>query len=528
MLELRILGKYFSLGQQTGQFISLECKSGDDIKRYWLYYDLFSESFELALNHSSNNPPDNIPLSPFANLIDDIFSFKKFPNLSALINLSHAQCNHELTMRLRQAVFLKRLNSVDRLETLALPIVQIYAWELHHDTQNIQNKFPAAALWMTWQRQLSQLLTSSSLPGLPLIKRFYLQNDYSKPYQDGLLINSQYTTHEAIWISSNDHEKPLVIYDTKSNYFGDELESDTGIIDWIPKFKHSTPLTMTQFTYEKNIHPIIVFDQEYNGLYVANCYVGDGHLERYSHEFEIEHVIIHPNTKWLATIDSARNVMIYNMTQRSEVNENGAIDDNIITVESCIKLDENAPENFALFILDDKGALYYPKDNSWVENNGSTALWSPPSNFYPVFVSHDQRFLGFKEKTRFDVILYDQKRKLMRLLKRPIFNQSTGELISVAFSALNAVLALAFDDDNIFLYDLINEYENDILNPMGNVVLDNLDNNRIHNNILMRFEDVLDTLTIIHPSERYSSYLNKTDVVYARSVYSFNIEEGDD
>lgn len=65
------------------------------------------------------------------------------------------------------------------METLQIPLAQIYPWVLHHETQSFQRKFPTAALWMTWQCQLQLLLNNKLSSKLCSDKKIYLQDGNS-------------------------------------------------------------------------------------------------------------------------------------------------------------------------------------------------------------------------------------------------------------------------------------------------------------------------------------------------------------
>lgn len=90
----------------------------------------------------------------------------------------------------------------------------------------------------------------------------------------------------------------------------------------------------------------------------------------------------------------------------------------------------------------------------------------------------------------------------------------------MSFSALNAMVAIAFDDGHVYLYDLIREYQYDELNPVAHIKLNNTIRDTVYNNILIRFDGVFESLIIIHPEDAGDSS-QEEGIVYVRSRYDF-------
>ena len=522
--KLRIMNYYYLLESLGDDFFYLKCNGPRDELSYKLYYDMFTESFELAADEQSNTSLKNNTLSPYDDLISQSYSIEKFPEMMEIINLNSDVITNELTMRLRQAAFMKRLNPIERMETLQLPLVQLYSWELHRDAQLFQRKHPVAALWMTWQRQLYSLFRQSLPEKLPLIERIYLtENSGNKNIScnGGFLINSKYSFYEAIWVSYNAKEKPSSFHRVEGNFYSEVLEAEESVIEWFPKANilpgHSS---VTQFMYEKDVHPRINIDIKSQYAIIIDSRFGPIKIERYTSTSELEYFIISPNCKWLVSIDSQRAVLFYNLLEDSFLRaKNSEI---IIYAKIYSKLNDPVHGDYSLFVLSDDGVLYCPKDNLWIENNGNKALWAPPIDYFPAFVSLDQRFLGFSHKDHSDVILYDQKRKLATLLRRPLAEPDNINVTAVAFSALNAVIALAFSDGYVYLYDLIRERQSTMLEHIAYIRLDNTTNSDTRNNIIMRFNGVFNSLNIIHPGVALNTSQQRDDEIYILSSYSFS------
>lgn len=517
-IKIRILNYYYPLELLDNGLFHLNCLSYQPNSELTLYYDLFTESFELLPSNPKNSSSKNDYESPYDVLINQHFSKEKYPDISDLINLNKDNINNKLTMRLRQAAFLKRLNPIDRLDTLQLPLAQIYSWELHHDTQSFQRKYSAAALWMTWQRQLYLLLKNESSSKLTLIDKIYLRDDSSNDLfcSNDILINIKYINHDAVWMDSNGRYISQVLGSSLRVYKNNSMFSEDGFIEWFPKGKYSNVIPVTQFMYEKDVNPRIMIDLGRGIVKVIDGFFEETMLNSYSKNSEFEYFIISPNKKWLVSLDNKRNVMFYDLHEKGFGHREGM--NSVIYAMSYSTLIKCTPENYFLFLLTDDGTLFCPQNNVWGTNDGDNFLWTPPTNFAPAFISQDQRFLGFKNKENFNTIIYDQRRKKDFLLTRPAEQHDNGNITAVSFSAMNAVLALAFDDGNIFLYDLIREHQGSIFSPIAYVKL----NNKVYNNILMRFEGFFESLTVIHPEGIKNKNKELDDMVFIYSSYGFN------
>lgn len=520
--QLRVLNEYHSLDMLENGNFHLICTASPSDVLLELYYDLFTESFELIFSNQKNMQLNNGDTSPYDRLINQHFSKEKYPDISDLIDLNRNDINDKLIMRLRQAAFLKRLNPIDRLDTLQLPLVQIYSWGLHYDTQSFQRIYPAAALWMTWQRQLHLLLKNKLSNELTLIDKIYLRDDIGDKLfsSNNTLTNIKYSDYEAVWIDNDGSNLSRVLGSSQRVYKNETLFSEDGLIEWLPKAKYSNAVPVTQFMYEKNVRPKIMMNTEKHIVKVINSLFEEILVHNYSEVYELEYFIISPNQRWMVSFDNQQNIMIYDLygkgfgyTKQTKT---------VIYTINYFKLEKCSSEGYSLFLLSDSGILFCPKKNLWVDNNGKYFLWAPPENFFPTFISQDQRFLGFKHKDNFNTILYDQKRKQEFLLKRPSEQHDNGNITAVSFSAMNAVLALAFDDGHVYLYDLIRDLQGSTLLPMGHVKLKNIINNKVYNNILMRFEGVFDSLTIIHPEGVKNENKELDDIVFICSRYGFH------
>ena len=83
-------------------------------------------------------------------------------------------------------------------------------------------------------------------------------------------------------------------------------------------------------------------------------------------------------------------------------------------------------------------------------------------------------------------------------------------------------MALAFNDGEVYLYDIISDRLGSAINPIASVKLNNTIDSKTYNNILMRIEGIFNSLTIIHPEKAWDSSIQVGDVAYTRSSYDFH------
>lgn len=314
-----------------------------------------------------------------------------------------------LTIRLRQAAFLKRLNSVDRIDTLELPLVQIFSWSLHHETFTFQRKHPAIALWMTWQRQLEYFFLGKSHEMYPAQKKQLKKNFNFKSFlQDsGFLINDQLIEHDAIWISCDESEPALIFSYTNNTFYSEKLDNsdDDGMITWLPKYKHITQFPVSQFMYEKDIHPLVIINTKDKSLMLVRFYDLDNAPVAIKNNTDVEHLFFSPNGQFLALIDNTHSVLIYCLYDK--ISEPPYYIDPLKIINFSV-LNNCASISLNLLLLTNNGNILCQKNGLWVEDNSDKYLWVSPLMFNSAFISLDQRFLGFKHQYNYDIILYDQ------------------------------------------------------------------------------------------------------------------------
>ena len=511
-VKLKISGLYYSLGSAVNGLYSLACSNHSSNAYLQVSYDLFTESFELAKSDD---------LSPYDDLLSNHFSVGNFPDLMELVDMNHEEYNDVLTIRLRQAAFLKRLNPVDRIDTLELPLVQIFSWKLHYETFSFQRKYPVIALWMTWHRQLEYFFLNKSYEMYPAQKKQLQRSDNNKNllHNSGFLINDKLTEHDAIWFSYDESESALIFSYVNNTFHSETLDNNDGntMIAWLPKIKHLTPLPVSQFMYEKDIHPLVIINKKDKHLMLLRFYNLDVDPIFIADDIDFEHLFFSPNGQFLALIDNTHSVLIFRLYEKKH--EPPYYTDLLRIIDISI-LKNCASINLNSLLLTNNGVIFCQNNGLWVENNSDQYLWAPPQKFNSSFISLDQRFLGFKHQDKYDVILYDAQRKLPKLLKRPVISQRNGYVTAVSFSALNAMVAIAFDDGHIYLYDLIRECQNNEINPVAHIKLNNIIRDVVYNNILMRFDGVFESLIVIHPEDAGNSS-QEEGVFYVRSRYDF-------
>lgn len=103
-------------------------------------------------------------------------------------------------------------------------------------------------------------------------------------------------------------------------------------------------------------------------------------------------------------------------------------------------------------------------------------------------------------------------------------NQSENDnnIIAVSFSAMNALLALAFSDGSIYIHDLINDIQDDTRQPILVVNLKKMHHNLTFYNIVMHFEGLFNNLTVIYNQPQLKPDGESYDRLLVRESYSID------
>lgn len=516
---IKLKEQFYRLGSWHKGFYPFFCSNSETVAA-WLHYDLFTSSFEVVYEGESGDNINKTSVStPFEKLINQIFPDN---NLINTIDLSELRNADNLKLRLYQAALLKHLHPVDRMTSISLPVAQLQSWTLPPDVTFLHDNFPVMAVWLTWQLRIASLKPHVLPYPMSRVEQIPLEKASIINATKWALIDDRYGRAEAILLKNEpSHSNMLstnsssLLYYTHYTFDGVKIFPENEMIQWIPDIKYAQSPTVTQFMYQKHLLPELKTDLNKTKMW--------GIHPRYELfklldiNDKIEYVTVSPNGYWLALIDNSKLLSLFPLGDSQYI----VNDYTAIAAYKTFKIPENlAPEKFSLCIISDEGHFYYPDKKTWHSISDENTLWEPSPNFIPLFISPDQRFLGFSHEYRSDIVLYDQLKEMSVLLQRPHISDHREMISAVAFSPLNALIALVSGDNDIYIYDLINANAGAHVDPISSAELALIDYPRSirEESIIMHFDGIFKHLTVIHGKEEQSEekVLNNRNLVCSR------------
>lgn len=538
LIWIKLIDRYYRLEPHEDNIFSLYCNKRAKVFA-WLYYDLYTESFEFisqAENISQAILDKEQSNLPFEKLIIRYTTYEQWSAFMHDINKSWLNNSTDSVLRFQQAVLLQHLSSSERMATLMLPVAQLRSWTLHPDVAFLRERYPALALWYGWLKLIADIITIKKIQPMFLVKQQELKIDDSLQEANVStcwLITPGAGVHQALMLShlqqdgSERYEEKAAVWLYKA---GDTFQPfnftrNAGLREWLPDEKYIPQPAVTQFMYEKNPQFEIKTDDTDNSLWVVHPQNGLMKLAPFDAEIPILYIMISPKGNWLATLDSSKFLTFFalNDPEHTFTHTDNSV---LITPVRNGKLPTGTEtEKFHSWAVNDEGEFCYSSGRRWscLTGRGSALYFS---KYELLFITPDQRFFAFHHpQTRNAIKLYDRKlKKTVSLSKSP----SQFSVISVAFSPFNALLALAFDDSTIYVYDLVGIGSVARVHPVASIVLDTLphkENQRTSNvsqNIIMRFDGSFQYLTLIHENERSGTVTRCSDNTFVRRRYAFS------
>lgn len=65
---------------------------------------------------------------------------------------------------------------------------------------------------------------------------------------------------EIIFISNNEKQLSLILHSSEADFYSEIVDAEDGMIDWFPKAKYCQEPSVTQFMYDKDLHPKVLVD----------------------------------------------------------------------------------------------------------------------------------------------------------------------------------------------------------------------------------------------------------------------------
>lgn len=281
---------------------------------------------------------------------------------------------------------------------------------------------------------------------------------------------------------------------------------------WVPEINCAPIVSLTQFMPPTRSQPLPLTNIYRNEVWVAHAEWGLVALQRDEKASKIEYVLVSPDANWIGLIDNVEYLTLFSM--RNLTDSPGVDAEVKVNSTRSLRLPiELRRLDFSLCFINNDGEFHYPAQLSWRRLSDNQLLWNAPLNFQPSFITPDQRFLGFENSAGSGGLIYDRHRQKAIFLRHPSSPQAWSTISAVAFSPLNALVALAFNDGQVFLYDLTGDTTEIKRDPISSAKLkelfyaDDKSTFPFKQTIVMRFTGVFRYLTIIYDMGLFS--LNK-------------------
>ncbi|CAJ0990567.1 hypothetical protein NVIRENTERO_00001 [Sodalis praecaptivus] len=261
--------------------------------------------------------------------------------------------------------------------------------------------------------------------------------------------------------------------------------------------------TITQFDNDIKPQAEICTDIYRQNITFYTPYLGTLTLKRSPTRAKIVSAVFSPNYGWMAIHDEERYIALYQLSAPERIYTDSF--EKVIAPGQRLK----APDDFdfkrvALSFIDNKGKYFYANAVSWRNAVDKHYLWQPENGYSPLFVSPEHDFMGYANEDDATISLFQAHRRYSISMK--IFNSTPtqGKAIAVAFSPLNALVAVAFNDDFVYVYNIVDAKANAIIYPLlyidlkRDVFSEHALTSNLPKSVVLRFEGIFTHLKVIH------------------------------
>lgn len=518
--------RMLSIALFNGLYHTLSMDDADDKKanKYWtLRYELFTGSFDIINIGDHPALPDwglGSPPSRFEKLAARTFSKSQFPTLPSLCRLGN-QTAHRVALadslhtRLRQVALLLRLDPPRRAEILHASSAAMRTFEMDKSlpAEWIVN-FQPLALWATLVNTVTRCLptratqTSWASRQLALIEGLSLLLPGPRLIGLGpdlrLFIISEEAASEGATLQKN---YEVTLYPDRME--AEPLLTEDELCRWLPNVGETLPTSVTRYALSEGQQPMFWVDTSQQ-IWAETPDGVKTRLYRQSANHPVDDIVVSPDGDIVVLVverSAHRLVALYYhlppMGSQDAGKEREPFEDAQITGEFVFSR--------ASWVTN-QGELYVPWVNHWSFLEEDHPRWATPEGFHPDFVSPDQRFLGYVKRNDeihdHEILLLDTTNNNHLILRRgqPVGVKSygLGKIVSVAFSALNALAAVGFADGYIEIYRIgIGEDAAGVLSlgfarvPMGQYILKD-SRHPIPKQMVMKFTNAFDRLLVFH------------------------------
>lgn len=514
---------YYRLGISDYGWV-LHC-SHSDIKAAELNFNAFTETFEIVpfseTSETSDHARDLSSTDKFS--MNYVNSFSGNNTIQKLISLFDYEKVSELQLRILNVALYDKFSVREKNNWLLLPAVHTLTWYLHKDVVNFREHYPLFAVWYTWYKRLLWLLQREVTVNLSENRTLYAEYPYLNSSQSGRLWLSHNEDCEAVWLEMSVEANPddqlssgVKLITAKNHFNGTDIIKINRFIEWFPRRLYLLSPPVTQFMFNLVQHSLVYYDTDSEDLYIKHPSLG---ILLLAPADKTKYVWFSPDNRWVATINTENRVSVFLADDTFYYDHNDFIDadsldlkseEGLLPYVSFILTTETDFTALSLCFISNHGHFFYPGRFTWHTVRKDFFLWAPPPKFSPTIISPDHTFLIFEENTK--IILYDNFRKTYTYIQKPVLKSSIDKIniIACAFSVMNALVAFAFDNGEIFVYDLVYRvpFGSDLMfTPVAKYTFMNASDKPVPENIaqntIIRFDDIFESLSVI-------SYKNAT------------------
>ncbi|WP_213992587.1 hypothetical protein [Sodalis sp. dw_96] len=542
---LKYGNRFLHIAPSGGLYHSLS-QAGDEIepdKRDWtLRYELFTGGFDIidiSYSPSSRYKVINGPPSRFERLAMRTYPKGIFSTLSTLCRVGtwpQKNLSSLLYTRLRQVALLLRLDPARRVELLHASSVALRTFQMNNALPNdwVTN-FQPLALWATLVKTLDACLSQPAKKAawssrqLSQIEGIFWHFPPPVLFAQGAEL-SLFIVNREPYPTEKSRDEEFEIWLFPERVTAQPLIREDGFRRWLPLIDDIQPTVVTKFTLVDIQQPVFWLDDS-NQIWAQTPDGVKTRLFRTKSHHPVDDIIISPDGGTVVLIvertPKLQRALFYHMPDMGSP----AAGVELEFYQEAILTSPYFPGR--AWWVTNQGDLYVPWEKHWSFLDEDHPRWVTPEEYQPNFVSPDQRFLGYVKRDGnmhvSEILLFDTLCDKSMLLRRsqPVKPEGygAGKLISVAFSALNALAAIAFSDGYIEIYSIGGEEgANDVFSlghanlPLGHYILED-ERFAKPKQIVMKFNNAFDQILVLHDVGDFHTDLNGNGTYAISEIY---------
>ncbi|WP_213992575.1 hypothetical protein [Sodalis sp. dw_96] len=545
---LKIGERFLHIALFDGVYHTLSMDGGDKNGKSWtLRYELFTGGFDIVdarLTVMSTSTYAGIAgaLSRFEKLAARTFSKSAYPSLAALCRpenpaLDISSASPSLRARLRQVALLLRLDPSRRAELLHASSVALRTFKMNSTLpEDWLANFRPLALWSTLVKMVAACLVHQNKEGLWTSRTLAWIKNSSWPFPPPVVIVQGpdlriFILNKELAASQGMHtEKEYEVQLFPDGVEAVPLVSEDGFRRWLPSYEEIQPTVVTKFLLSETQQPMFWVDAS-NQTWAQTPDGVKTRLYRQNSHHPVHDIIVSPDGGTVVMLVERTSLRQRALFYHLAYMGSPAVREEISHYGEAILTGPFIPGR--AWWVNNRGDLFAPWEKHWSFMDEDHPHWDTPEGYQPNFVSPDQRFLGYVKRddnmVDQDILLIDITSDKQVLLHRshPVVNKGygLGKMVSIAFSALNALVAVGFADGYIEIYRIRKEEHADkafslghAYLPHGKYVLSGVDYLK-PKQMVMKFNNAFDQLLVFHDIGEFRADLKGNGTYAISEIY---------